>query len=172
MHRFCLLIATFCGLLLPSGLSILGQEHPLPARAVCRLQPAWNNTDVFIRSLCFLDERHLLIGVLEDDKVPMTCWDITTKKRLPLPPLQNGRENCKARSGDGRYLALSVWGQKVIHVWDVKTWRKVRELRWKDDTLLSSPLPPVMTFSADGRRLAAVTADVFICVWDVIGVRR
>jgi WD40 repeat protein len=91
------------------------------------------------------DSRWLACG---DSEWKVKIWDLATHKEVcTLPDRHTHYVYGLAFSPNGKYLASASWREVIV--WDVATWRLVKNLGGLTGDLLW------VTFSPDGRRLAA-----------------
>jgi WD40 repeat protein len=93
-------------------------------------------------------------------------WDTATWRERPAPaPDWKSSYVMPALSPDAMTAATAVYGRATIALWDLADGRKKAELR--PHFGLSDPGLRALTFSPDGRTLAAAWADGVIRLWDL-----
>jgi WD40 repeat protein len=108
--------------------------------------------------LAFSPDGKLLAGA----SGTIRLWAATTLKARPLPKESADASNCLAFSRDGTTLATGHgrWSDRLIRLWDTKTWRVRAELAGPTATIDS------VAFHPSGRFLAAC-AGTTLWVWEV-----
>jgi WD40 repeat protein len=132
------------------------------------------------------DSKTILSG--GDDK-SIHFWDVATGKELRRIDGHPGTVNHLALTADGKILATvgatkherktpplvatSWWPDNKVHLWDLSTGKKVRQLEAKDETdlqqkqgLFSSNAIHHLAFSPDGKTLTTTGQDRTIRIWD------
>jgi WD40 repeat protein len=89
-------------------------------------------------------------------------WDVVSGKELQERPGEFGWIPVLAASPDGRMLASADWGAQEVSLWDTSSGKLLRQLPLKGEQQYVRNL----TFSADGKTLAACQYHGFIQFWD------
>jgi len=90
-------------------------------------------------------------------------WDVATGNERHEQPGNFGSNCVTAVSPDGRLVAAADWMDREIHTWDTTTGKRVSLFPLKGDERYARNL----TFSTDGRTLAAGLYQGMVQVWDV-----
>jgi RNA polymerase sigma factor (sigma-70 family) len=98
-----------------------------------------------------------------DTATRLRFWDAATGKERPDIPGEFGTELAAAVSPDGRLLAAADWLERSVNLWDMATGRLLRRLPLGGEHRYVRDL----SFSPDGRTLAAAQYKGFLQSWDV-----
>jgi WD40 repeat protein len=101
-----------------------------------------------------------LAGVTGGETV--TVWDTRTGQPLTSFPLGGGKQQFRRLffSPDGRQLVHNRFGDEALRVLDVQTGRELAVFRGHEGHVVW------VGYSGDGRRLASVSQDSVVKVWD------
>ena len=109
------------------------------------------------------DGRHIALVTSADHRRAILLWDVMEGRESRRFEC-SGYSNAAAFSPDGRFFAAgggSGGGEAQLLLWEVASGRRLHDLRW--------PLTYVvdLTFSPDGRRIVATSAENSMRTWDV-----
>ena len=106
----------------------------------------------------------LIAMVLRDDEwateIDVELRDVQTGKHIKTLAVQQGFFICACFSGDGRFLASDIDGNKV-QVWDIETGKHIKTLVGHTKRITS------VTFSGDNRFIASGSLDNTVRIWNV-----
>jgi WD40 repeat protein len=113
----------------------------------------------------------LMVGFSPDSKTfaataagtRLRLWDVATGKERHEQPGNFGSGAVTAASPDGRLSAAADWTDQAVHLWDMATGRRVGRFPVARESALARDL----TFSPDGKTLAAGTYEGLAQIWDV-----
>ncbi len=91
-------------------------------------------------------------------------WDVATGKKL-----RGLFGEVPAFSADGKWLALASGlssREKSVSLYDTAGWNKVRDMDADPPGKMAGQSRPALTFSPDGKWLAAVTSDGGVRIWE------
>jgi RNA polymerase sigma factor (sigma-70 family) len=101
-------------------------------------------------------------------------WDVRTGKssKLPgIPSKDGGQRRAIAFSPDGRLVALGKYDEPIIHIWDVREGKEVRQIKDKEFGPLKRVQGLRLLFSPDSKTLAcgilSLGGGVTLRLWDV-----
>lgn len=119
-------------------------------------QDADRDGDLYIRSVCFSPDGHLLATGAEDQMIRV--WDINTKTIRTT--LRGHTQDIYSLdfSSNGRTIA-SGSGDKTVRLWDVESGTERFKLEIEDGVT-------TVALSADGHYVAAGSLDQTVRVWD------
>jgi WD40 repeat protein len=121
----------------------------------------WLDDRLFLSDAAFSPDGKLLVAL---DRDAVQIWDIDGRRRLRRIAVEPGAW-ALAPSPDGKVVA--TWDGDMIRVWDAATGEELRQIPNKHDPWLASDGTRPLSFSPDGRLLAALGPDRTLSLWDV-----
>jgi WD40 repeat protein len=155
-----------------------GETHlaDLAGKSVRRL-PGWGRANRWEWFLAFSADGGTLLTLYQlkkddanpDGEIVVRSFDVASgKQRRQFTILSDADEpawfSCAALSPDGRTLALALYGEDEVRLWEVAAGRVRARLKGHGATVTS------LAFSADGRLLASGSEDGTGLVWDLTAV--